>query len=70
LKAGNDLTGSGYLLKHRFLDIEQIAFYDSRTEHQFLEPFDSLKHSFLYLDQVACWDTQKGENEFERLADA
>jgi hypothetical protein len=69
LKAENDLAGSGYALKHRFLNIAQVVLCASHKEgSQFV--LNLLKHRYLFLEQFAFWVVQEAENGFARPFDS
>ena len=56
-------------LKHRFLDLTQVAYCAGQgAEKELNVPCVPLKHRFLDLTQVAFWVGQLAENEFVVLA--
>jgi len=51
-------------LKHRFLDFNQVAFWDGQEEeNEFPLPGDHLKYRFLDLTKPQFWACQEAEND-------
>jgi len=50
-------------LKHSFLDLSQVAFWDGQdAENEFNVTCEPLKHRFLDFTEVAFWDRQDEGN--------